>query len=228
MWDLVKSIFAVLKYPFLKYSYTWNKVLRLLNLLHYYFLCECLDDIHKVKSFLSPSKLETFCWRYIYVSYAADLAAFGERLLKILVTVGILALCGPWIIIYPVLGNLTEKRNWHFKKILGNIRVENFPLNTLKGKICTQTLILEFNYKESVKPKAILLMFGMKSTRIHNTVVAERFIKVFFSLFNFDCNHHLYHLCSEDWKTFSHSEIQKTLAKSQVTLCPHFYLHNVC
>ena len=115
-----------------------------------------------------------------------------------------------------------------FPNILGNIRVENFPLNTLKGKICTQTLILEFNYKESVKPKAILLMFGMKSTRIHNTVVAERFIKVFFSLFNFDCNHHLYHLCGEDWKTFPHSEIQETFAKSQVTLCPHFYLHNVC
>ena len=105
--------------------------------------------------------------------------------------------------------------------------VENFPLNTIKGKICTQTLILEFNYKESVKPKAILLMFGTKSTRIHNTV-AERFTHIFFSLFNFDCDHHLYNLCCEDWKTFPHPEIQKTPTKSQVALRPHFYLHHVC
>ena len=47
--------------------------------------------------------------------------------------------------------------------------MDNYPLNTLKGKICTQTLILEFNYKESVKPKAILLMFGKK--RVLHTVV---------------------------------------------------------
>ena len=42
--------------------------------------------------------------RYIYVCYAADLAAGGERLLNILVSVGILALCVPWIIIYPIIG----------------------------------------------------------------------------------------------------------------------------
>ena len=100
--------------------------------------------------------------RYIYVCYAADLAAFGERLLNILVSVGILALCGPWIIIYPVIGNNSSLSKCHMFLVLflGNIHIENFPLNTLKGKLCTQTLILEFNYKESVKPKAILLTFG--------------------------------------------------------------------
>lgn len=56
-----------------------------------------------------------------------------------------------------------------YSSFLGNILVDNYPLNTLKGKICTQTLILEFNYKESVKPKAILLMFGKK--RVLHTVV---------------------------------------------------------
>ena len=49
-------------------------------------------------------QLHTPISRYIYVCYAADLAAGGERLLNILVSVGILALCVPWIIIYPIIG----------------------------------------------------------------------------------------------------------------------------
>ena len=57
--------------------------------------------------------------RYIYVSYAADLAAFGERLLNILVIVGILALCGPWIIIYPVIGKLTRRSIYRLRLSYG-------------------------------------------------------------------------------------------------------------
>ena len=68
---------------------------------------------------------------------------------------------------------------WTYENILGNIRVENFPLNTIKGKICTQTLILEFNYKESVKPKAILLMFGKKSTYKDTQYSSRRCTNIF-------------------------------------------------
>ena len=46
---------------------------------------------------------------------------------------------------------------------IGNFRVDNYPLNTIKGRICTQTEMSDFNYKESVKPKAILLTFGKQS-----------------------------------------------------------------
>ena len=47
----------------------------------------------------------------------------------------------------------------------GNVHIDNYPLNTIKGKICSQTFIKEFedrtnNIDYSVKPKSILLTFG--------------------------------------------------------------------
>ena len=110
--------------------------------------------------------------------YAADLAAGGERLLNILVSVGILALCVPWIIIYPIIGGFI----FLFISLLylhiyisiyvftGNVHIDNYPLNTIKGKICSQTFIKEFedrtnNIDYSVKPKSILLTFGESSAR---------------------------------------------------------------
>ena len=101
--------------------------------------------------------------------YAADLAAGGERLLNILVSVGILALCVPWIIIYPIIGDLNISIYlWLYLSIYkfkGNVHIDNYPLNTIKGKICSQTFIKEFedrtnNIDYSVKPKSILLTFG--------------------------------------------------------------------
>ena len=43
--------------------------------------------------------------RYVYVCYAADLASGGEQLFKILINLLILALCLPWVIIYPIIGS---------------------------------------------------------------------------------------------------------------------------
>ena len=44
------------------------------------------------------------------------------------------------------------------------LQIENFPINTIKGKICTQTIIHEFengdlNIELSIKPKCA--MFGL-------------------------------------------------------------------
>ena len=98
--------------------------------------------------------------------YAADLAAGGERLLNILVSVGILALCVPWIIIYPIIGGFNIRLlSISIYVFIGNVHIDNYPLNTIKGKICSQTFIKEFedrtnNIDYSVKPKSILLTFG--------------------------------------------------------------------
>ena len=45
--------------------------------------------------------------------------------------------------------------------MLGNLKVEDYPLNSIKGKICTQTYIEEFDDEKenvvlSIKPKIIL------------------------------------------------------------------------
>ena len=56
--------------------------------------------------------------------------------------------------------------NLYFTNIYtGNVHIDNYPLNTIKGKICSQTFIEEFedrtdNIDYSVKPKSILLTFG--------------------------------------------------------------------
>ena len=65
-------------------------------------------------------------------------------------------------------------------KFKGNVHIDNYPLNTIKGKICSQTFIKEFedrtnNIDYSVKPKSILLTFGesraeKKLQMIHNLV----------------------------------------------------------
>ena len=106
-------------------------------------------------------------WRYIYVRFASDLASSGDKLFKILVSVSILTFCLQWLIIYPVVGNIISVNCLRININLwsGNLKVENYPLNSIKGKICTQTFINEFeNQEENVdmilKPKFILYTTG--------------------------------------------------------------------
>ena len=52
------------------------------------------------------------------------------------------------------------------KSCSGNLKVENFPLDSIKGKICTQTYIEEFNDQRqnvdlSLKPKVIVYTLGI-------------------------------------------------------------------
>ena len=108
-------------------------------------------------------------WRYIYVRFASDLASSGDKLFKILVSVSILTFCLQWLIIYPVVGNIISVNCSRININLwsGNLKVENYPLNSIKGKICTQTFINEFeNQEENVdmilKPKFILYTTGNK------------------------------------------------------------------
>ena len=85
--------------------------------------------------------------RYIYVAYAADLVSGGEKLLNILIGVTVTIFSLQWIIVYPVIGQASQP---------------NYPLNYIKGKICTKTMIHEF-YEEkenilfSIKPKITII-----------------------------------------------------------------------
>ena len=71
----------------------------------------------------------------------------GEKLLNILIGVTVTIFSLQWIIVYPVVGQATQP---------------NYPLNYIKGKICTKTMIHEF-YEEkenilfSIKPKITII-----------------------------------------------------------------------
>ena len=52
------------------------------------------------------------------------------------------------------------------------LEIDNFPLNTIKGKICTQTIIHEFengdiNIELSIKPKCAMFGLGNLSFKCH-------------------------------------------------------------
>ena len=52
------------------------------------------------------------------------------------------------------------------------LEIDNFPLNTIKGKICTQTIIHEFengdiNIDLSIKPKCAMFGLGNLSLKCH-------------------------------------------------------------
>ena len=54
------------------------------------------------------------------------------------------------------------------------LQIENFPINTIKGKICTQTTIHEFengdlNIELSIKPKCA--MFGLGNLFLSNLII---------------------------------------------------------
>ena len=101
----------------------------------------------RTPSFICKDECKYDCFRYIYVCYAADLASGGERLLNMLISVVIVALCLPWVIIYP---------------IIGNFFVQDYPLNTVKGKICSLTInkLSDEDVLQSIKAKIILITFG--------------------------------------------------------------------
>ena len=113
-----------------------------------------------------PSLLTWKYFRYIYVGFAADLAAAGEKLLNILITVVVVAFSLQWIIIYPIIGRFHDlvvgkAELIHSCYVVGHASVNNYPLHTIKGKVCTQTFIEEFdsetqNRDFNLKPKFIL------------------------------------------------------------------------
>ena len=66
----------------------------------------------------------------------------------------------------------------------GNLKVENYPLNSIKGKICTQTFINEFeNQEENVdmilKPKFILYTTGNEKVQKIQTEYFFNFSGIF-------------------------------------------------
>ena len=67
--------------------------------------------------------------------------------MNMLISVVIVALCLPWVIIYP---------------IIGNFFVQDYPLNTVKGKICSLTInkLSDEDVLQSIKAKIILITFG--------------------------------------------------------------------
>ena len=78
----------------------------------------------------------------------------GERLLNILIGVTVTIFSLQWIIVYPVVGQATES---------------DYPLNHIKGKICTKTNIHEF-YEEktnilfSIKPKITIITLSKRES----------------------------------------------------------------
>ena len=68
--------------------------------------------------------------------------------------------------------------------LLGNLMDESYPLNTIKGKICTKTYIVEFDqrthYEEfNLKPKLIVWIVGWQSFAIINMDMTKTFEGVF-------------------------------------------------
>ena len=86
------------------------------------------------------------------MAYAADLVSGGEKLLNILIGVTVTVFSLQWIMVYPVVGQAIE---------------EDYPLNHIKGKICTKTNIHEFyeekkNIMFSIKPKITILTLSKR------------------------------------------------------------------
>ena len=107
--------------------------------------------------------------RYIYVCHASALARGGEKLLKIVICLVVAAFSLQWMIMWIIYakGKFSVYQKVTSKLSIGTGNLEtDFPLNTIKGKICTQTIIEEFeNHTKtiefSIKPKVIMLTIGL-------------------------------------------------------------------
>ena len=105
--------------------------------------------------------------------HASALARGGEKLLKIVVCLVVAAFNLQWTIIWMI--HEPGKGLFRFIRIFsipllfpptGSLESEFPPVNTIKGKICTQTIIEEFqNHTKtiefSIKPKVGLLTIGL-------------------------------------------------------------------
>ena len=110
-----------------------------------YMLTWAMDTI--ISIFLHFGML--FC-RFIYARYATGLEAMGKKLFHGLVCLVKTTFCLQWLLFYPI-KNL--------------FLAENYPLNTVQGRICAKTNVNQFsdvdnNHHFSIKPKLIVIIFG--------------------------------------------------------------------
>ena len=101
---------------------------------------------------MKPITVEILESEFQYTRYASGLVIEGRNLLYFLLILCSFLFGLKWIIFWPILGNFYQ---------------EDFPVNIVKGKICTMTRleVTESNRKDlSIKPKLLLvtacLLFG--------------------------------------------------------------------
>lgn len=102
----------------------------------YWFSSFCV--LGSVLVFLNTGMIFT---RYIYVGYAADLTTGGERLLNIVIGVAVTIFRCSSSLISSFILEMFSLQFWIFYPILGYTVEKDYPLNVLKGKICTRTYI---------------------------------------------------------------------------------------
>ena len=78
------------------------------------------------------------------------------------------------------------------------LAIDNFPINTIKGKICTQTIIHEFeqgniNIDLSIKPKCAMFGLGNVSISCHT------FLQNIFRFIGFNSQHLLHRVSHDGW-----------------------------
>ena len=168
--------------------------------------------------------------RYIYVCYAADLAAGGERLLNILVSVGILALCVPWIIIYPIIGDFNV---FIYLYIISIYISQEMSTSKTIHSILSRARSAPKPSSRSLKTEPTTLITASNPSRYCWHLVSSEqrknfkwYITLFARLPDPDCHHHLHHLGPEAEQEVRHQEVPPPPARHEVTLPPHLPLHH--
>ena len=120
-----------------------------------------------------------------------------------------------WIMVYPVVGQATQA---------------NYPLNHIKGKICTKTNIHEFyeekeNIMFSIKPKVTIITLSKRSDEICCVLVLCSMKCLYLRYSAGQCQPGLHQSCSQNPPQISHPGLPTSPAGYKVPHCPHLPPH---